>query len=290
MRMRTVATLLTTAVVLGALVVAPMTAEAAYPGANGRIVYRGAGELRTIAGTGGDDQLLIDMNAPVEYPNYTPNGNAVTFDATVSGDNEIYRVPAAGGTAVPLTDNNATDWGAHQGTNGKIVFVRDSSVDNHSDLWIMKANGSQQKRLTKTPNANEWNPKFSPNGQRILFSSDAKGTHDIWIVNSDGSGRNRIWHSGDQEIEPDWAPNGNRIVFVNGSTPNRLVVARPDGSHSSFITTAFNDVRTPNWSPDGDWIAFVDGTGVDIWTVRPNGNDIGMLDNDLGANIGWQST
>jgi len=106
---------------------------------------------------------------------------------------------------------------------------------------------------------------FSINGKatRIAFSSDQEGMPQVYVMNADGTGLERL---SDVESEyPTWSPDGAKIAFasyVGGTTafgdPNYdLFVMDADGTHETNLT---NDPESydmyPTWSPDGEWIAF----------------------------------
>src|SRR4051794_20444190 len=63
---------------------------------------------------------------------------------------------------------------------GKIVFVSDRG--GTSDLWVMNADGSSPVQLTNDA-VSERSPKWSPDGSKIAFTSNARpGTDDIWVM------------------------------------------------------------------------------------------------------------
>src|SRR5688572_9565780 len=63
---------------------------------------------------------------------------------------------------------------------GKIAFVSDR--DGNAEIYVMNADGSDQKRLTHDP-ASDSTPCFSPDGRKIVFASDRDGTSNIYVMN-----------------------------------------------------------------------------------------------------------
>jgi Tol biopolymer transport system component len=103
----------------------------------------------------------------------------------------------------------------------EIVFSRYMQSERGRDvLWVMNADGSNQRRLLKEPlpdgHVPEWEPDWSPDGQHIAFHSWSVGhwgpTLAVFIVNRDGSGARRLTPLGLDASEPEFTPDGH-IVY-----------------------------------------------------------------------------
>ena len=80
----------------------------------------------------------------------------------------------------------------------------------------MNADGTGPQPLT-TNKKDDLSPAWSPNGQRIAFSSDRTGAGDIYVMNANGSSQTRLTDVGAIEVEPDWSPDGTKLAFsTNG--------------------------------------------------------------------------
>jgi Tol biopolymer transport system component len=79
------------------------------------------------------------------------------------------------------------------GTNGK------------SDLYVIKADGSGQKRLTQH-RARDENPDWSPDGTQIAFYSERVGDAEIYVMNADGTSQHRITHDPWYDQAVRWRP------------------------------------------------------------------------------------
>jgi Tol biopolymer transport system component len=71
----------------------------------------------------------------------------------------------------------------------KIAFVSDR--DGNSEIYVMNANGSGQRSLTRNP-AYDADPAWSPDGRKIAFVSNRDGNYGVYVMNADGSGQRRL--------------------------------------------------------------------------------------------------
>lgn len=103
---------------------------------------------------------------------------------------------------------------------------------------------------------------WSPDRQRIVYTSRRDGNDEIYSINADGSGRTRLTNDPAQDWMASWSPDGKQIAFarfLQGQTGG-IYVMNVDGSGLARLI----DVATahfPIWSPDGQYLAFVTDYG-----------------------------
>lgn len=105
-------------------------------------------------------------------------------------------------------------------------------------------------------------PQGGGNGQ-IAFVADRTGSNQIFIVNVDGTGLQKITDIPEGACQPDWSPDGTRLVFVSpcpGNTDyypgSAMFIVNADGSGLLPLPTMLGGDFDPKWSPDGEHIAF----------------------------------
>ena len=117
-------------------------------------------------------------------------------------------------------------------------------------------------RLTDSP-AISTSPSYSPDGARVTFNSDRSGGQQIYVMNSDGSGQQRISFGDGRYATPVWSPRGDLIAFTKMKGGEFFIgVMRPDGSGERLLTQGFL-VEGPTWAPNGRVIAFWRQTASD---------------------------
>jgi Tol biopolymer transport system component len=127
------------------------------------------------------------------------------------------------------------------------------------DVWIYPSAGGVATRFTSHP-AIDAGPVWSPDGQRVAFTSFQRGHPDIYRKSSSGAGRDElILASSRTKYVADWSPDGRLILLraVDETTNLELWVVPVDGDGKAvpFIKKTFG-VNQGQFSPDGRWVAY----------------------------------
>ena len=94
---------------------------------------------------------------------------------------------------------------------GLIAFI--SERDGNPEIYVMNADGSDQKRLTYN-NCDDWAPDWSPDSEKIAFTSGLNGNLDIYIMNADGSGIQQITDNTSDDGWSSWSPDKTATIFI----------------------------------------------------------------------------
>jgi len=138
----------------------------------------------------------------------------------------------------------------------KIAFC--SERDGDVEIYVMDADGSEQKNLTNNPAIDE-EPSWSPDGTKIAFVSARDGNWEIYIMNADGSDQKDLTNDPAYDGFPRWSPDSTKLAFVsNRDGNNEIYVMNADGGEQKNLTnTATAEEGHPQWTPDGTKIGFV---------------------------------
>ena len=153
-----------------------------------------------------------------------------------------------GGTALMVP--TAAD-AAYPGQIGRIAFELDGSIVS------INADGSDAVHLTTGTTAH--GPRWSPDGTLIAYYQNG----DIWAMRANGSGKHRITSGSASDINPDWSPNGGKIVFSrtsNGTNAGRsLYVVAATGGRARLLT-GHNDgcAVDPTWAATNRYVVYWD--------------------------------
>jgi len=157
----------------------------------------------------------------------------------------------------------------------ELVVVLNTNPANPlgGEIWLMDLNGKLVRRITQN-NYHEEYPKFSPDGNRIVFVRNTGGVapglgiepkhNEIFVYDLRTGAETRLTRNDVEDSAPDWSHDGEYLVFhsrrghsegkatlwvmdSNGSRPRRVISLEPgDLSHTN-----------PDWSPDSQWLTFV---------------------------------
>jgi len=200
------------------------------------------------------------------------------------------------------------------------VGTMDSEQDKtYSALWLVPTGGGEPRQLTRGA-ARDGNPRWSPDGQSVAFTSDRSGgAPQLWLLPFAGGDPLQLTRGHYGAGTPVWSPDGTRIAFSARVTPqetpkNAPRVARRlrtflNGSgyigdgfwHLFVVTVPSGETRqitagdwhhfTPAWSPDGNRLAFVTTRREDwdlewiwdVYTSDADGGDLRQLTHSTGV-------
>ncbi|MBV8205453.1 MAG: S9 family peptidase [Acidobacteria bacterium] len=100
---------------------------------------------------------------------------------------------------------------------------------------------------------------WSPDGQRIVYGSNASGRVNLWTMRADGAGATQLTKSDDRQTSAAWSPDGKWIVFAQDRGGNEIwdlyAVPSAGGEPANVTNSAQIAENNPHWSPDGSRIA-----------------------------------
>ena len=157
----------------------------------------------------------------------------------------------------------------------QIAFVVNGEFigqDQTSEIYIINADGTNLRQLTKTGGAT-LNPQWSPDGKQLVFYGYAVGAFDdigsttslrteVFRIYADGSDLINLTNSGGLDYHPTWSPDGEWIAFAstrqekgkNGRSG--IFIMRPDGSDLQMLTNELplieggSELNNPVWQPE----------------------------------------
>jgi serine/threonine protein kinase len=155
--------------------------------------------------------------------------------------------------------------------DGKRAAVTRGFVGS-GDVWMQE--GTRSTRFTFDP-ADDRYPIWSPDGERVVFTSTRNGTWDLYRKQANGSGDEEVLLRSAEAKRPNsWSPDGRFILYTR-NTRDMMVLPMTDSQKSGdrkpfpFLATPFNEQQGA-FSPDGKWVAYQSNeSGRNEVYVRP---------------------
>jgi Tol biopolymer transport system component len=219
-------------------------------------------------------------------PTWSPDGRFIAYTSDQSGNFDIWVQPVAGGRAVQVTADPATDWQPSWSADGNTLAFR--SERDGGGIFVVPALGGRERRLTTF---GYW-PVWSPKTTQLLFvvrppmQNASLVVPPVYLVDLDGGEPRRILADALGQFENVgrilWHPDGQRISFqgnlresseggfwtlpIEGGAPIRASV--PESVARSLKDAALM-VANHRWAPAGDAL-FVEGFSrglVNLWRI-----------------------
>jgi Tol biopolymer transport system component len=246
----------------------------------------GSARRRLSAATASDAEALPG-------PSFSPDGQSIVYARNPSSTRNasaVYIIGAGAGPRRLTKERFAYDplWSPRR----DLIAFRSDRDDDEGDIYVMRSDGSDQRRLTRNRDDVE-SFGWSPDGRFLVY---AFYDGPIYRVPASGGARRLLASFAAPEPDLAWSPDGRYIAFVSEETGDGDVhVMTAKGFKERRLTKGFFN-SNPSWSPDSQQIAFAYFTRLEgpsrggIAVIRRDGGEHREVSDGADAYPAWQPT
>lgn len=254
--------------------------------AGSRIAFVYAGDIWLVAVSGGHAERLTANPANHMLPRWSPDGSAIAYTSSRTGQGDIYILPLHDGKVRRLTHHEAQSVVECWSPDGAAIYFTSQRERQGAAIYRIAASGGTPVLWIAQPYERLGTVAVSPCGRWLAFSlmrdpwwrqgPNPYGGAELWLVSNapDADDFYRLSDAPGWNYCPMWSPDSRTIYFVSDrdGCENLWVVPREGGAAERI--TAFRDGRLlwPSMSANGRTIAFERDFG--IWTLDLASGDV----------------
>jgi Tol biopolymer transport system component len=188
-----------------------------------------------------------------QYPLPSKDGRQI-FAIATSPRGEVLRYDARSSDFVPYLPGISAE---------ALAFSRDQKWVTYTTypegtLWRSKVDGTERRQLTFPPMQASL-PRWSPDRTRIVFSAKRSGTAwNMYLIPGDGGTPEQILPNEQNQMDANWSPDGNSLVFAQLGGPNAPIYTMDLRTKRVSALPGSSGFYSSHWSPDGRFIAALD--------------------------------
>jgi Tol biopolymer transport system component len=198
-------------------------------------------------------------------PQWSPDGQWIAYTRSEPGDNyrpHVFVMRRDGSEKTQLTFSSPYNYDSIYPREGTPQWSPDSTElvytegqgrafgePPQADVCTVPIAGGPRNCLTDASGA-DVEPRYSPDGDHIVFVSNRDGNANVYVMDADGSNQHALTHSVATDNQPEWSPNGRWIAFVsNRAGQVDLYVIHPNGTGLRRLTRNPGVESGPTWAP-----------------------------------------
>lgn len=264
-------------------------------------------EVHLVRPDGTDDHRIeADVPGRHKHPDWSPDGTELAFDREADPD-EVY-VTDADGSRVRVVSGCGTSeclgvWEPAWSPDGKRLAVSlfegpfTPEGPSRFGIAVVEIETGEIDKIIEHAAADGQDhfARWAPDGDRLVFWRARQGDTGvetaIFVVDADGENLKQITSWDQLAGDPDWAPDGDLIVFATrplvdfqSTGQSELFTMRPDGSRQKQLTAfgpAGPRAAHPRWTPDGTHVVYTrvgpSGSPRHVWAMHADGTGDGVL-------------
>ena len=233
--------------------------------------------VMNVDGTGLRKMIDWPSDETIGPGGWSPDGTKIAFYSHKNGNDDIYVASAEVFQPRLVLANDKDDlWFPSYSSDGSKILYQALPPDKTGEIRIFDVETERSETVIATE-SNDLQPRFSPDGERIVYQNKVGSDTEIYCIRKDGAEVQNLTQNAGKDTSPSFSWDGKQIAFTSNrgrnSGANLLYTMNSDGSDQRLAYPANGIGFAPAWSPDSTRLIFAyDNTGLgnfEIFTVRP---------------------
>jgi eukaryotic-like serine/threonine-protein kinase len=206
-----------------------------------------------------------------ERPDVSPDGSRI---ALTSGgiDSDLVEVSLDGSPVKTLLATSRNETNPSWSPDGTQFAYVQNSAGPGTEIWLRTVDGDWSRPLLSSTKSvvTYTNPRFSPDGRRLVYESWSPEGYILWVTTLGGGAPVRLTMERNHQHHPAWSPDGNWIAYRANVGDQRLLEKAPSGGGRPVTLAKTVSTSSILWSPTGEWLCYTDGQAFHL--VSPDGS------------------
>ena len=223
----------------------------------------GTFQIYTMNMDGSELTRLSQSEGNDQNPTWSPDGTQLAFDSERNGEHRIFVINADGSGEHPLVSNNMSQYSPTWSPDGEWIAFSTSSEEIDPNIYIVRPDGLDLRRITFSPNYDGDQAIWSPDSQWLIFPSWRIGNYELYAVKVDGSQFGTLTRTEGDEFSGILSPDG-RYLLLNAYYEEYIgiIVRDLETGEDAILTDAAADASYATWLPSSQV------TFSDLWLTQ----------------------
>ena len=237
----------------------------------------GVNELKIADYDGYNAQTILSSNDNIISPAWSADGDTLLYVSFERNKPIVYRQSLLTGERSVVANFKGSNSAPAMSPDNHRIAVAATFHGGIQQIYLLSENTRERLRES---NGADTEPHFSPDGERLLFTSDESGAPQIYEqVLATGEVR-RMSFGSRYNVEPSYTSNGKQIIFLRKDENGYNIALKDIDSNAMDVLTAMRLASSPSLSPNDAIVLFKDeNKDNNLFTVSVNGKVMLPLEN-----------